>query len=367
MDFYALLGIARTASADQIERAYRRLARRYHPGINPGDRVAEEMFRQITQAYQVLGDAARRGDYDRGVRDLPVPDVTATVAFEGFDFSAPAEGASAATFSELFAGVFQEAARRATASDNGAAVEAALMLSFEQAMRGGHFPLSIARQARCEGCGGDGRLSRRPAACAACGGQGVRRWARGHMLFTTSCETCGGIGQIASQACRTCGGAGTHLRSEVVTVSVPPGIEHGARVVVPGRGHADARAEAADGDLDVRIDVAPHPFFRREGRDLHLALPVAVHEAVLGAEVDVPTVVGSVRLRIPPGTSAGQRLRIRGHGVFSALGPDRADAGDLIVEVVLVLPPVIDRRSRELLREFGRLNQIDVRRPLFEH
>jgi molecular chaperone DnaJ len=366
MDFYQLLGLSRSASADEVERAYRRLARRYHPGINPGDRVAEETFRQIQDAYEVLGDAARRGEYDRGVRDVPVSGIVATVAFEGFDFSAQAEGASAATFSELFADVFHEAARRATTQDAGGALEATLVLSFEHAMRGGHFALSIVRQARCEGCGGDGRLSRRPTACGACGGQGVRRWARGHMVFTTSCETCGGGGQIASQACRTCTGTGTHARSEVVTVSVPPGIENGARVVVPGRGHAGLREDAALGDLYVRIEVTPHAFFRREGRDLYLALPVAVHEAALGAEVDVPTLAGPVRLRIPPGTPAGQRLRIRGHGVFSALGPDRADAGDLIVEVVLALPPAIDQRSRELLREFGRLNDIDVRTHLFE-
>jgi molecular chaperone DnaJ len=366
MDFYQLLGLSRSASADEVERAYRRLARRHHPGINPGDRVAEEMFRQIQEAYEVLGDAARRGEYDRGVRDVPVSGIVATVAFEGFDFSAQAEGASAATFSELFADVFHEAARRATTQDAGGALEATLVLSFEHAMRGGHFPLSIVRQARCEACGGDGRLSRRPVACAACGGQGMRRWARGHMLFTTSCESCGGTGQIASQACRTCSGAGTHARSEVVTVSVPPGIEDGARVVVPGRGHAGLREDGACGDLYVRIEVTPHAIFRRDGRDLHLALPVAVHEAALGAEVDVPTLDGSVRLRIPSGTSAGQRLRIRGHGVFAALGPDRADAGDLIAEVVLVLPPVADERSRELLREFGRRNPVDVRRHLFE-
>jgi len=365
MDFYQLLGLSRSASADEVERAYRRLARRYHPGINPGDRVAEGMFRQIQEAYTVLADIARRGEYDRGVRDVPVAEVVATVAFEGFDFSAPAEGNNAATFSELFAGVFHEAARRAT-SPEGGELEAVLTLSFEHAMRGGHFPLSIVRQARCEACGGDGRLSRRPVACAACDGQGVRRWARGHMVFTTSCETCGGAGQIASQVCRTCAGAGTHARSEVVTVSVPPGIEDGARVVVPGRGHAGLREDGATGDLYVRIEVTPHPVFRREGRDLHLALPVAVHEAALGADVDVPTLDGPVRLRIPAGTAAGQKLRIRGHGVFAALGPDRSDAGDLIAEVVLALPPVTDERSRELLREFGRLNPVDVRRHLFE-
>lgn len=366
MDFYQLLGLSRAASAGEIERAYRRLARRYHPGINPGDRVAEEMFRQIQEAYGVLGDSDRRGDYDRGVREVPVAAVVATVAFEGFDFSAPAEGPSAATFSELFADVFQEAARRATTPDGGAMLEARLDLSFAHAMRGGHFPLSIVRQARCEACGGDGRLSRRPVACGVCNGQGTRRWARGHMVFTTSCEACGGIGQIASQSCRTCGGAGVHPRSEVVTVAVPPGIEDGARVVVPGRGHAGVREDGADGDLYVDIAVAPHPFLRREGCDLHVTLPVAVHEAALGSEVDVPTLSGSVRLRIPPGTTAGQKLRIRGHGVFSALGPDRADAGDLIVEVALVLPPVTDERSRELLREFGRLNNVDVRKHFFE-
>jgi len=333
MDFYQLLGLSRSASADEIERAYRRLARRYHPGINPGDRVAEDTFRQIQEAYGVLADHDRRHDYDRGVRDAPVAAVMATVAFEGFDFSAPAEGSSAATFSELFADVFQEAARRATTSDGGAALEARLQLSFEHAVRGGHFPLSIVRQARCEGCGGDGRLSRRPVACTACGGQGIRRWARGHMVFTASCEACGGAGQIVSQACRTCGGAGVHPRSEVVTVAVPPGIEHGARVVVPGRGHAGMREDGADGDLYVGVEVTPHPFFRREGRDVHVTLPVAVHEAALGAEIDVPTLEGPVRLRIPPGTMAGQTLRLRGHGVVSALGHDRSDAGDLVVDV----------------------------------
>jgi len=323
MDFYQLFGLSRSASADEVERAYRRLARRYHPGINPGDRVAEGMFRQIQEAYGVLGDSGRRHDYDRGVREAPVAAMVATVAFEGFDFSAPAEGASAATFSELFADVFQEAARRATTSDGGAALEARLQISFEHAMRGGHFALSIVRQARCEACGGDGRLSRRPVACAVCDGQGIRRWARGHMVFTASCEACGGAGQIASQLCRTCGGGGVHPRSEVVTVAVPPGIDHGARVVVPGKGHAGVREDGANGDLYIDVDVAPHPFFRREGRDVHVTLPVAVHEAVLGAEVDVPTLDGPVRLRIPPGTAAGHKLRIRGHGVFAALGPAR--------------------------------------------
>jgi len=364
MDYYKLLGLSRAASGVAIERAYRRLARRYHPGINPGDRVAEEMFREIQTAYGVLGDPSRRQAYDRGTGDQPIAEVVTTaVAFEGFDFSAPAEGASAATFSELFADVFQQAARRVTSPASASALEIRLELSFEDAMRGGVFPLSVVRQARCEACGGDGRLSRRPSACPMCAGHGVRRWARGHMVFTANCEMCEGTGQVARQPCRACAGAGVHARSEVVNLAVPAGIEHGARIVVPGRGHAAGHG-APDGDLYVEVEVQPHRFFRREGRDLHLTVPVAIHEAALGAEIDVPGLDGPVRIKLPAGAQAGQKLRLKGRGVGST-GPDsaaRTEAGDLIVEVALVLPPIMDERSRELLREFGRLNQMDIRR-----
>lgn len=362
MDLYNLLGLSRAASADEIERAYRRLARRYHPGINPGDRVAEEMFRQIQHAYSVLADLERRREYDRGNSRAPVQ-IEAAVSFEGFDFSAPADGPLAATFSELFAGVFQDAAREATTPSRGADVELTLALSFVDAVRGGPFPLSVLRQERCQACAGAGRVPRPAVACQACSGQGARRWARGHMVFTTPCETCGGTGRLMTQACRACGAVGLQSRSEVVTLTVPPGIERGARVAVPGRGHAGARG-GPSGDLYVTVDVGEHPFFRRIGRDLYLTLPLAVHEAALGAKVDVPTLDGPVRLRVPPGTSSGRCLRLEGRGV-PAMNGDGAP-GDLIVETQIVLPPIRDERSRELLKEFGRLNDADVRREMFE-
>jgi molecular chaperone DnaJ len=364
MDLYAQLGVSRAASAEDIERAYRRLARRYHPGVNPGDARAAQLYRDIQDAYAVLGDRQRRQEYDRGARRAPAGDVQATVTFEGFDFASAAEGPLAGTFSELFADVFQAAAREATAPSRGAGLEIALRLSFEDAVRGGRFPLSVLRHERCPACDGEGRVPRPARPCPACGGTGSLRWARGHLVFTKPCGACDGGGRIASQPCGACGGVGVHPRSEVVTVAVPPGVESGARIAVPGRGHAGARG-GVPGDLYVTIEVAPHRFFGRDGRDLHVTLPVAVHEAVLGARVDVPTLDGPVRLRIPPGTASGQRLRLRGRGVPSPYGTD-ADAGDLIVEVLIVLPPVRDERSRELLREFGRLNDVDVRRHLFE-
>ncbi len=363
MDLYALLGVTRAASAADIERAYRRLARRYHPGINPGDRAAEEMYRRIQDAFDVLSDLHRRQDYDRGAGRAPAPAASeVTVSFEGFDFSSTADGPLAATFTELFADVFQDAAREATTPTRGADLELSATVSFRDAALGGAVPLSITRQERCATCGGDGRVPRPPVMCPVCAGSGSRRWARGHLVFTGVCEACAGSGRLAVQPCRACQGAGVQARSEVVTLDLRPGTSDGDRIVVPGRGNAGARGGPA-GDLYVNLSVTPHPHFRRAGSDLELVLPVAVHEAALGAKVDVPTLNGSVRLRIPPGTPSGRKLRIHGHGIPAS--GNGAEPGDLIVELQIVLPAVRDERSKELLREFGRLNDTDVRGHLF--
>lgn len=363
MDLYQVLGVPRNAAPADVERAYLRLARRYHPGINPGDGVSAELYRRVQDAYEVLGDPDRRRDYDRGGAPAPVATVEAELAFQGFDFTSLAEGASAATFSELFSDVFQDAARRVSSPEQGTSVEITLQLSFEDAIRGGQFPLSVTRSERCGACAGTGQVARPPMACPTCAGAGSTRWARGHMVFTKVCEPCGGTGQIVSQSCRMCANTGVHARSEVVTLGIPPGIETGARVAVPGRGHAGARGGPA-GDLYVTIDVVPHAFLRREGRDLTMVLPVAVHEAALGARVNVPTLDGPVALKIPAGSTSGQRLRLRGRGIPGDPSGQLVP-GDLVAELQIVLPPVRDERSKELLREFGRLNDTDVRRHLF--
>jgi molecular chaperone DnaJ len=361
MDFYALLGVTRAASAADIDRAYRRLARRYHPGVNPGDRAAAERYQHLQEAYAVLADADRRRKYDRGApSEVPASTVTATVAFEGFDFSRAAEGPVAATFAELFADVFRDAAREATTPSRGLDIEQTARVSFLDAARGVELRLSVTRQERCPHCAGHGRVARTAVVCPACRGAGARRWARGHMVFTRPCESCGGPGQVTSDPCRACAGAGVSPRTEVVTLALPPGIDAGARVAVPGRGHAGARGGPA-GDLYVTVDVDAHPHFRRVGRDVHLTLPVAVHEAILGARVEVPTPTGRVRLKIPPGAGAGRRFRLAGQGIAGPDGP-----GDLVVTIEIVVPAETDERSRALVREFGELNGGDVRRALFE-
>lgn len=365
MDLYALLGVSRAASAGEIERAYRRLARRYHPGINPGDRAAAEMFHRVQQAFEVLGNVERRREYDRGAGAAPAA-VTAdpALAFEGFDFSFTAEGPMAATFTELFSDVFQDVAREATTPTRGSDIELSLELPFREAILGGRFPVSVTRQERCTACDGDGRVPRPAAVCPECNGQGSRRWARGHMVFTRVCEHCGGSGRLTAQACRSCAGAGIQARGEVVTIDTPPGVQDGARVAVPGRGNAGARGGPA-GDLYLTIRVLPHPFLTREGRDLYLELPLAIHEAALGARVEVPTLDDVVVLKVPAGTPSGRKFRVVGAGVPASAGQDPSAAGDLLIEVDIVLPPIRDDRSRQLLKEFGERNPGNVREHLF--
>jgi molecular chaperone DnaJ len=363
MDLYAVLGVNRAASDDQIERAFRRLSRRYHPGVNPGDQVAAEMYRRIQEAYRVLSDTERRGEYDRRGHDVArAGAVAATVAFEGFDFSASVEGPFAATFSELFADVFHDAAREATTPSRGADIEAALRISFEAAMRGGPHRLSITRQERCPVCTGHGRVPRPPATCPACEGQGTRRWVRGHLVFSKPCDVCSGGGRVTAQPCRPCSATGLQPRGEVVTVAVPAGVEDGARLTVPGRGHAGGR-RGSSGDLYVTVEVAEHPFFRRFGRDLHVTLPVAVHEAALGARIQAPSLEGPIKVDVPAGAVSGRQLRVRGRGVPGAGAGSHA--GDLVLDVQIVLPSKLDDRSKALLREFGERNHADVRARLF--
>ena len=360
MDFYILLGIERAATLNDVKRAYKRLARRFHPDINPGDRTAAAQFRQIAEAYETLSDPDRRRRYDTGGVDRSRAEQT--FGFEGFDFSVSVNGASAPTFGDLFADVLKQrhGARNDGSPERGADLHQALSLPFEEAMRGGHHQVAITRHDLCRTCQGTGRQSGAEGRCLHCHGTGAVKSARGHMIFSKPCAHCGGSGQQVQARCPACGGAQVEMHAETLHIQIPAGLADGARVRVPGKGHA-GRNGGEPGDLYVTVHVEPHPLFRREGDDLHLVVPVAVHEAALGAKVEVPSLEGYARLRVPPGTQSGQRFRLRERGVPSARGGPR---GDLVVEVRLVLPRVLDERSKELMREFGRLNTENVRDEL---
>jgi molecular chaperone DnaJ len=360
MDLYSVLGVGRAAGAAEIQRAYRRLSRRYHPGINPGDREAAARFAQIALAFETLGDPDRRRAYDAGEGPGPAAVEPLAFGFEGFDFSVNVSGEQqAATFGELFADVLLRDTTQAP--EDGADIHVVLSLPFEAAMAGGERYVTVNRQGRCRACAGGGTLRMDPVRCAACQGTGRVRWARGHMVFAKPCAACGGNGQQRECVCRACGGAGVEARVESAAVAVPAGIADGVQLRVQGGGHVGRRG-GRPGDLFVVVRVEPHAFFRREGDDLHLEVPVSIHEAALGAKIDIPTLDGVVKLRVPPGTQSGQRLRLRERGAPSMRPGAR---GDLIVEITLVLPGLLDERSKELLREFGRINGEDVRRGLW--
>lgn len=361
MDLYVVLGLERTATVADIKRAYRRLARRYHPDINPGDRMAAAQFRQIAEAYETLSDPDRRRRYDAlGVVNAVGEE--ATFGFEGFDFSVTVTGESAPTFGDLFAEVLQSRGDRRDEAvpERGADLHQTLTLGFEDAMRGGQYGLTVTRQEHCRACRGTGRLEASESRCMPCHGSGSVRSVRGHMVFAKPCEHCGGTGRVRQTRCVTCGGQGVETRTEILSVTIPAGLQDGARIRVAGLGHAGVRG-GEHGDLYVLVSVTPHPLFRRDGDDLHLTLPVAIHEAALGARIDVPSIDGLARLRVPPGTQSGQRFRLRERGAPSQRDGRR---GDLVIEVRLVLPKLLDERSKEILREFGRINSEDVRKDL---
>jgi molecular chaperone DnaJ len=361
MNFYVILGVPPEASTADIKRAYRRLARRYHPGINPGDRAAEEMFQRIVEAYETLVDPGRREQYDHAGAHAVRRAEPESFVFAEFDFSAAKRGPQASTFTELFADVLHPVPDTAAGRPEvGSDLHASLTVSFADAVHGAERQVLVTRQVLCGACGGQGLMAIAEASCRHCQGSGQVRWARGHMVFAKPCAACGGEGRQRRERCAVCAGQGRGVRGEAVAVVVPPGITDGGRLRVMEKGHA-GRYGGRSGDLYVTVHVQPHPWFRREGDDLVCDLPVAVHEAALGARVMVPSLEGPVKLRIPPGTQGGQRLRITGAGLVTAAG----GRGDLLFVVTLVLPPRLDERSIELLREFAQINADDVRSGRF--
>lgn len=356
MDLYIVLGVERGAGAGEIKRAYKRLARRLHPDINPGDREAEARFRQVLDAYETLMDPDRRRRYDAGQLSDGISDEDGSFGFAGFDFSNRVHAERTTTFGDLFEDVLSKRARPAEGAEHGADIHARASLTFEEAWQGAQRTVTVTRQDVCRACAGSGYQRVAETRCVSCEGTGAVRSVRGHMVFAKACPTCGGEGRLKQEECAPCHGQGVEPRSETLTVRLPAAVADGARVRISGKGHAGVRG-GVPGDLLIDVTVAEHPVYRREGDELHMTVPIAIHEAALGAKIDIETPDGRVRLRVPPGTQSGQRFRLRDRGAPSRNG----QRGDLVVEVRLKLPKILDERSKELLREFGRINGESVR------
>src|SRR5579864_5995690 len=382
-DYYELLGVSRKAPVKEIRAAYRKLARKYHPDLNPGDKSAEEKFKQIQEAYEVLSDTKKRQMYDQFGFNVPgagggpgpgagyggVSPDDIHFDFGGFDFGGaggPGAAGGGASFKDLFSQFFRGATAAQSGREHerepGSDLEYQIEISFAEAMRGTVKKLSFTRLDVCNVCHGAGTAPGDEKICPTCGGSGHVQQVSGKMRFQVTCSRCGGTGRLRTM-CRNCGGDGRVQRVETLDVRFPPGAQTGSRVRVAGRGNAGVQG-GPPGDLYIITKVESHPFFDRRGDDLYTLVPITVTEASLGAKVEVPTIDGRAQVRIPPGTNSGKKLRLREKGAPSARNSGKR--GDQIVEVQVVVPKPEDERVRNLLKELSQLEPEDPRRDLFE-
>ena len=377
-DYYETLGVARGAKGDEIRKSYRKLARKYHPDLNPGDKSAEERFKKVQEAYDVLSDAKKRQVYDQyGFYSDNIPPGgpgpgpganSHGPGFGGFDFSdyvnqtGGAESAGGAgNFRDIFSQFFGHKGERASAGpEKGSDLEYGMNIDFWESIRGTQVRLNVVRQETCHTCGGSGSTGGSSTVCPECDGSGNVTQMAGAMKFSLTCPRCDGKGRLRN-VCPTCHGDGRLSNSETVEVRIPPGAQAGSRLRVQGKGNAGLMG-GPSGDLYITVRVEPHPFFVREGDDIHIQVPVTVSEAGLGAKIEVPTIDGRALLKVPQGTQNSQKFRLREKGVMNSRKNKR---GDEIVEVVIQAPKVQDERTKELLRELSQVNTEDPRKEMW--
>lgn len=358
MDYYQVLGVDRKARPAEIKKAYKRLARKCHPDLNPGNRVAEEHFKRIREAYDVLSDPQKRRQYDQ-TGSLP-PGSSFEGGFPGggigFDFSSAGFGPG---FTDIFQEIFRAepaaAGREPRAGEDNVYP---MKIGFFDALRGISPTLELERDIACPDCGGAGSVpSARPALCPECQGTGSIERRGGRIRFTSSCRRCGGSGKLVGEPCRRCHGTGRIPRKQKIQVQIPAGVDTGSRVRLAGKGGPGILG-GPPGDLFIQIQVESHPIFSRTGDQILCTVPISFSEAALGARIQVPTVDGPAYIRIAPGTQSGQKFRLRGKGAPSLRGGAR---GDQIVEVKVVTPAVRDERAREIFRELAAMDPTDLR------
>jgi molecular chaperone DnaJ len=344
-DYYEVLGVERGASRDQIKAAYRKLAVKLHPDRNPGDKDAEERFKEAAEAYAVLSDEDKRAHYDRfghaAVGDQP---------FTGFDASIFGDFADILGNFFGFEGMFG-GGRRRSGPERGSDLRTGVSVTFEEMARGVERTLKVPREENCETCGGSGAAAgARPETCRACAGRGQVRVAQGFFTMVRSCPQCGGSGQVVSNPCASCHGAGRVERTREITVPIPAGVEDGTRVRVVGQGEAGLRG-GPSGDLYVVVRVEPHERLVREASDLHLEQEVSAFLAALGTELEVPTLDGREKVTVPAGTQFGDTAVLRGKGLPRV---KRSGRGDFVVHFRVVVPKKLSGREKELLQQLVR-------------
>lgn len=366
-DFYSVLGVDRGATEEEIRKAYRKLARKFHPDVNPGDKSAEKKFKDISEAYSVLSDAKRRAQYDQvGSSPFGGAEGAGPGAYaEGFDMSdmfggGGGPGGLGDIFENLFGGA-RSGAARPSGPQHGQDIYASMSLTFDEAFRGVQKEVSLEGADPCTECGGAGTKSNgRPETCSRCKGRGALDVSRGFLRLSQACPACGGTGKKPGKPCTACSGRGFNTAVKHLSVKIPPGVDTGSKIRLAGKGAPGVRG-GPWGDLYIVVQAEPHPIFERKVNNLYLDAPITVVEAALGATIEVPTPEGKASLRIPPGTDSEKTFRLRGRGFPSLQGTGR---GDLYVRVRIVAPRTMSAEARKALEEFARLHPEDPRAHL---
>jgi molecular chaperone DnaJ len=352
--FYEVLAVERTASDGDIKAAFRKQAMQLHPDRNPGDNESEHRFKEINEAYEILKDPNKRAAYDR----------YGHAAFEhGGGMGATAHGFGAdfaTTFSDIFDDLFGMSGRRSRGSgrERGADLRYNMEISLLEAFAGKAAQIRIPTPVICEACSGTGaKPGTKPKACPMCGGQGKVRHAQGFFTLERTCPNCQGRGQVIESPCGSCAGSGRVMRERTLSVNIPPGVEDGTRIRLAGEGEAGVRG-GPSGDLYIFLSIGSHPFFQRDGADLHCRVPVSLVTAALGGEFEVPTIDGGkTRVKIPEGMQTGRRFRLQGKGMPVLRA---RQSGDMYVQVVVETPQKLTKKQRELLAEFDRLSSTET-------
>jgi molecular chaperone DnaJ len=364
-DYYAVLGVPKNATQAEIKKAYRKLAQQHHPDANAGDPNAEERFKEVSAAYDVIGDEDKRKAYDRA------REMGAAGFGGGFPNGAPGPGfggypggvrfdATDVNLEDLLGGMFGGGSRRRARPSNGADLETEVTLSFDDAMAGVTVPVTLTGPAPCTTCHGSGAApGTQPIVCPTCGGAGQIAVNQGLFSMAQTCPQCRGAGRVIETPCPTCGGTGATRRKRTIQVKVPAGVKDGARIKLAGKGESGA-AGGRPGDLFVRVHVRAHELFGRKGNDLTVEVPVSFPEAALGAHVQVPTLHGPVTLKVPAGTPSGKTFRVRGKGA-----PKRGGGhGDLLATVVVDVPRKLSKEQKKLVEQLGEATETSPRAGL---
>ncbi len=337
-DYYEILGVKKDATTDEIKKAFRKLARKYHPDLNPGDKAAEKRFKEINEAYEVLSNSKKRAEYDQFGKAT----FEGAHGFEGFrthDFGF-GFGGTEDIFSDLF-----RSFRHEDVPLKGADLTTHLDISLEEAYRGVTKPFTLTREATCKGCGGTGAEASQ--LCSTCKGAGSIKQRRGVFRLSQSCPACKGRGKIISKVCKACRGNESTVVTETIKVKIPPGADTGSRVKLKGMGGAGVKG-APSGDLYIELSVRPHPLFKRDGNNIYVEVPVTVIEAVLGGKIKVPTIDGTVTMTLPAGTDSGKKFRLKSKGI-----PNRRTGitGDEFAVIKIVVPKKVTNKTKDALEE----------------